>query len=45
MGSRLKFFGNSTDVVTSPVLAGRRPMPNSVERYVSQVQSGTIEAS
>lgn len=42
IGQRLQFFGNNTDVVTSPVLGVGRPPRMSVPNYISQAVAGTI---
>ncbi len=42
IGSRLKFFGNDTDVVTSPVVQIGRPDKGALEHYISLVTSGAI---
>jgi len=42
IGERLKFFGNHTDVVTSPVEEVGRPEKASLEHYISLAASGAI---
>ncbi len=42
LGERLKFFGNQTDVVTSPVVDVGRPDKASLEHYISLATAGAI---
>lgn len=42
VGQRLQFFGNNTDVVTSPVEAVGRPQREVLDHYVSLAAAGTI---
>lgn len=42
VGERLKFFGNHTDVVTSPVVEVGRPPKTSLDHYISLATSGAI---
>jgi hypothetical protein len=44
LGRRIQFWGSNTDVVTSPVVRVGRPERESVERYVSQIQAGSISS-
>ncbi len=42
LGERLQFFGNNTDVVTSPVVDVGRPRKDALEHYISLATSGAI---
>ena len=42
IGERLKFFGNHTDVVTSPVEHVGRPDKGALEHYISLAAAGAI---
>jgi hypothetical protein len=42
LGERLQFWGNNTDVVTSPVVQVGRPARECLEHYVSLAQAGAI---
>lgn len=44
VGKRLQFWGNDTDVVTSPVVEVARPARECLPRYVSLERSGLINA-
>ncbi|KIG12847.1 hypothetical protein DB30_00965 [Enhygromyxa salina] len=42
IGQRIHFWGRDTDVLTSPVVAVRRPSIDEVFDYVSQARAGMI---
>lgn len=42
IGERLKFFGNHTDVVTSPVMTIGRPAKTALDNYISLATAGAI---
>lgn len=42
IGQRISFWGQATDVVTSPVVAVGRPRLDQVPAYVSQARAGMI---
>ena len=42
IGQRIAFWGQATDVLTSPVIAVGRPQLEQVPAYVSQARAGVI---
>jgi hypothetical protein len=45
VGRRIQFWGQGTDVVTSPVVSTGRPPKESLERYISNACVGEIQAA
>ena len=44
LGERIQFWGNETDVITTPIVAVGRPARDCLDHYVSLAQAGTIGA-